>query len=403
MLRLCEFNITNCRLLLGIAGPGCSSLAYGFAEEFGPYRILPDASGVYLHDNAWNKESNMLFLESPSGVGFSFSKNYSENQEGGDKRTAEDNYLFLLNWFERFPEFKDRDFYIAGESYAGHYVPQLAKLIVDSNPEAKLKINLKGILAGNPVTDAYWDNVGNIDYWHSHALLSDQTWEKMKTACNFSDPNCCSSACDELYTYAETTELGAIDPYSIYTNNCVDLIGFSSVRRKAPLTVRPKNPFMRASRGYDPCIGSYAEAYFNRPEVQRAIHANVSGIIPYNWTGCSMVLQNWTDSDFSVIPVYKALIKARLKILVFSGDADAVVPVTSTRYALAAMKLPIKKPWQAWYHHLQVGGRVLEYEGLTFVTIRGAGHEVPLLQAGRAFHMFKSFLAAKSLPKAPYE
>jgi len=51
----------------------------------------------------------------------------------------------------------------------------------------------------------------------------------------------------------------------------------------------------------------------------------------------------------------------------------------------------------------QVGGRVLEYEGLTFVTIRGAGHEVPLLQAGRAFNMFKSFLAAKSLPKVPYE
>lgn len=46
---------TNCGLLLDIAGPGCSSLAYGFAEEFGPYRILPDASGVYLHDSAWNK------------------------------------------------------------------------------------------------------------------------------------------------------------------------------------------------------------------------------------------------------------------------------------------------------------------------------------------------------------
>jgi serine carboxypeptidase-like clade 2 len=33
---------------------------------------------------------------------------------------AEDAYSFLVNWLERFPEYKDREFYIAGESYAGN-------------------------------------------------------------------------------------------------------------------------------------------------------------------------------------------------------------------------------------------------------------------------------------------
>lgn len=37
-----------------------------------------------------------------------------------------------------------------------------------------------------------------------------------------------------------------------------------------------------------------------------------------------------------------------------SGDADSVVPVTSTRYSLDALKLPIVVPWYAWYHHEQV-------------------------------------------------
>ena len=37
-----------------------------------------------------------------------------------------------------------------------------------------------------------------------------------------------------------------------------------------------------------------------------------------------------------------------------SGDADSVVPVTSTRYSINAMKLPIKVPWYAWYHREQV-------------------------------------------------
>lgn len=36
-----------------------------------------------------------------------------------DESAAEDAYRFLVNWFERFPQYKHRDFYIVGESYAG--------------------------------------------------------------------------------------------------------------------------------------------------------------------------------------------------------------------------------------------------------------------------------------------
>jgi hypothetical protein len=35
---------------------------------------------------------------------------------------AEDAYIFLVNWFERFPQYKHREFYIAGESYAGESI-----------------------------------------------------------------------------------------------------------------------------------------------------------------------------------------------------------------------------------------------------------------------------------------
>lgn len=33
----------------------------------------------------------------------------------------------------------------------------------------------------------------------------------------------------------------------------------------------------------------------------------------------------------------------------FSGDTDAVIPVTSTRYSIDALKLPTVTPWHAWY------------------------------------------------------
>ena len=42
-------------------------------------------------------------------------------------------------------------------------------------------------------------------------------------------------------------------------------------------------PWMRGS--YDPCTGSHSTVYYNRPEVQRALHANVTGI-NYPWVTC---------------------------------------------------------------------------------------------------------------------
>lgn len=90
--------------------------------------------------------ANVLFLESPAGVGYSYSNTTSDYSKSGDSRTAEDNYVFLMNWMERFPEYKSRDFFIAGESYAGHYVPQLAHTILQHD---NTNINLKGIMVSN--------------------------------------------------------------------------------------------------------------------------------------------------------------------------------------------------------------------------------------------------------------
>ena len=51
-------------------GPGCSSML-GFMQEMGP-RVIDDGED-YLKENpfAWNTRANMLYLESPAGVGWS--------------------------------------------------------------------------------------------------------------------------------------------------------------------------------------------------------------------------------------------------------------------------------------------------------------------------------------------
>ncbi|CAN1328513.1 Serine carboxypeptidase 24 [Linum perenne] len=373
-------------------GPGCSSVAFGASEEIGPFRINKTASSLYLNKYSWNREANILFLESPVGVGFSYSNSTSYLNNSGDARTAEDSLTFLITWMSRFPQYKYREFYLTGESYAGNYVPQLAKKILDYNKaHSSSIINLKGFMVGNALMDKYYDQLGRYTYWWTHSMISDQTYSSILDKCDF--VNELSKECFDLLGYAASHEIGEIDFYSIYSPYCLEKLGNGT--RKVKNTNLP----MMVS-GYDPCSESYAEMYYNRDDVQKAMHANVTGI-PYKWTACSEVVgEHWNDSDDSMLSTYKELIAAGLKIWVFSGDTDEVLPVTSTRLSLNHMNLTVKTRWYPWKSGAQVGGWTEEYEGLTFATVRGAGHEVPLHQPRRAFTLFRSFLAGKQLPSS---
>ncbi|KAM7252572.1 hypothetical protein ACFE04_000835 [Oxalis oulophora] len=306
---------------------------------------------------------------------------------------GQDALTFLIRWMSRFPQYNHRDFYLSGESYAGHYIPQLAKRIHDYNKKhSNPIINFKGFIVGNAVTDNFYDSIGTVTYWWSHALISDRTYHSIIKNCNFSAEQT-SQQCNDDVNYAMSHEFGDIDQYSIYAPSC-KVAQNSSV-------MRVKNTLLRRRvSGYDPCTENYAEKYYNRPDVQKAMHANVTRI-SYKWTACSDVLiRNWKDSDDSMLPIYKELIAAGLRIWVYSGDTDSVVPVTATRFSLSHLNLAVKTRWYPWYSGNQVGGWTEVYKGLTFVTVRGAGHEVPMFQPRRAFIMFRSFLSGKELPKS---
>ncbi|XP_057972885.1 serine carboxypeptidase-like 25 isoform X2 [Malania oleifera] len=385
-------------------GPGCSSVAYGASEEIGPFRINKTASGLYLNPFAWNSLANLLFLESPAGVGFSYSNTSSDILHTGDRRTAEDSLEFLIRWLERFPRYRNREVYLTGESYAGHYVPQLAREIMIYNTKSKRPINLKGIMVGNAVTDNYYDNLGTVTYWWSHAMISDRTYRQLINTCDFRREKE-SDQCESLYNYAMDQEFGNIDQYNIYAPPCnVNSDGttttVAATRHTLSLPHRPRHPIFWRISGYDPCTEKYAEVYYNREDVQKAMHANTTRI-PYRWTACSETLnRNWNDTAISILPIYREMIAAGLRVWVFSGDVDSVVPVTATRYSLAQLKLAAQIPWYPWYVKNQVGGWTEVYEGLTFATVRGAGHEVPLFKPRAALQLFESFLRGDPLPKS---
>ncbi|KAI5445775.1 Serine carboxypeptidase-like 29 [Lathyrus oleraceus] len=142
----------------------------------------------------------------------------------------------------------------------------------------------------------------------------------------------------------------------------------------------------RLRSAYDPCTEKHITIYFNLPEVQRTLHVGPDHK-PAKWETCSDVVDiNWKDSPRSVLDIYRQLIPTGLRVWIFSSNTDAVIPVTSTRYTINALKLST------------VGGWTQEYAGLTFVNVRGAGHEVPLHRPKLALTLFKAFLAGTSMP-----
>lgn len=374
-------------------GPGCSSIAYGLAEEIGPFHVNPDGKSLYLNPYSWNQAANILFLDSPVGVGFSFSNNSNDLLNNGDKSTAKDSLTFLQKWFKRFPRYSGCDFYITGESYAGHYVPQLAQAIVQAQKLTGDKsINIKGYMVGNALTDDFHDHLGLFQFMWATGLISDQTFKQLNILCDFDSFIHSSDKCNKILDIA-SNEFGNIDPYSIFTPSCPASATFS--RNKL---LKRMHSVARMGEKYDPCTEKHSTIYFNLPEVQKALHVNPA-FAPKKWDTCSDVVNNnWKDSPRSVLPIYHELINHGLRIWIFSGDTDAVIPVTSTRYSIDALKLPTTTPWHPWYDDGQVGGWTQEYKGLTFVTVRGAGHEVPLHRPKQALVLFKSFLSGRPMP-----
>ncbi|XP_051116587.1 serine carboxypeptidase-like 34 [Andrographis paniculata] len=398
-------NPHNNPLLLWLnGGPGCSSIGYGQSEELGPFLSQKGKPELKLNKNAWNKAANLLFLESPVGVGFSYTNTSSDIKQLGDNITAADSYNFLVGWFQRFPQYKSHDFYIAGESYAGHYVPQLAEVIVEKNKYMANEdyINLKGIMIGNALLDDETDQKGLIEYAWNHAVISDKLYEELKSNCDFSLKNVSQGCKDAMNKYFAVYKL--IDMYSLYVPKCENS-NITNTSRPFPdmrYIANYDGWHVRALAGYDPCISDYTETFFNRPDVQKALHANVTKI-PYKWTHCSDNITSWGDAPMSMLPTIRTLIAAKQRIWIFSGDTDGRIPVTSTRYTLKKLALNITRDWTPWYtDNKQVGGWTVEYEGLTFVTIRGAGHEVPSFKPRQALQLVNHFLKDERLPSTPY-
>ncbi|XP_068665582.1 serine carboxypeptidase 1 [Aristolochia californica] len=410
-------------------GPGCSSFD-GFVYEHGPFNFeAAKESGalpkLHLNPYSWSKVSSTIYLDSPAGVGLSYSDN-TEDYSTGDLKTASDTHTFLLKWFELYPEFLSNPFFIAGESYAGVYVPTLASEVAKGiDAGVKPIINLKGYMVGNGVTDTVFDGNALVPFAHGMGLISDDLFQEVNSACQGTYWNPINESCESKLSKVDK----GLDDLNIYdilepcyhspsTLNIVnDNNRLPSSFRQLGETVRPlpvrKRMFGRSwpvrapvkagrvptwpelglGTGEVPCTDDeVATAWLNNEAVRSAIHAqpkNVAG----SWDLCTSKINYYHDAG-SMIKYHKNLTTTGYRALIFSGDHDMCVPFTGSEAWTRSMGYQVIDEWRPWFFNEQVAGYTQGYaNNLTFLTIKGAGHTVPEYKPQEALAFYSRWLA----------
>jgi serine carboxypeptidase-like clade 2 len=408
-------------------GPGCSGLIAVFSEN-GPFNMnfTANGTGVELNPYTWANVMNTIYIESPVGVGFSNVPNQS-SYSTGDSQTAEDTYEFLQGFYKEFPQFKTNPFWVTGESYGGHYVPEIVNRVLDGNEVVNqtglFNIPLKGWMVGNPWTDPEHEAWGVVQNWWDRAIIGRDLWNSIQANCDYKDitfwiinnasagalrtpkqqaawwnthlkmaremgqfRSVDSAACFAALNEATNVQFSAVDIEGVYRDMCV------------PGVVQHPDQL------YNPCSMNQLITYLNRDDVRDAVHASRTN--PSNWEPCvapPQLTYSTYDTQQPVIYVYERALLRRdlnLSVLVYSGDNDAIVPYTGTRMWIERLNRAVVKGNHQWFvdtNGMQVGGWATQYDGFTFTTVRGAGHMVPYMQPARALHMIKTFLANHTL------
>jgi serine carboxypeptidase-like clade 1 len=424
-------------------GPGASSFGYGYLTELGPfYAVGGNASSttsslpeLRANPAAWTTVANVIFLETPSNVGFSFCgataaksepcRGGTEGDSGGpipfqasawtDTSTAKLNYAALQAWYAKFPEYANNPFWIWGESYAGIYVPMLAELILNasaSHPAAELgrggqvAVPLRGIGVGN---GCLGNEVGRcsaqgtrieMSFLFGHGAISQPTYAALQAECpDFTRPN---TMC-ERWLETASAEAGHYYGYNLYDDCGPDdqateehskaeesgphahrtwrghqayKLG-AAQRRTVGGSSGSHQPPPDATRFGYPCgKQNGAVRWLNNPTVRSALH-----VPPEEFYGYKFFLDqiappfNYTSDVASLVPTYRRLIP-RIKVLIYNGDIDPCVPYNGNEEWTRGLGLHEVEPWHAWHSDPGTGSQIAGYQtvyehNFTFATVKG--------------------------------
>lgn len=351
-------------------GPGCSSLI-GCFSELGPWWILEDGS-VQPNPGAWNHKCGILFVDSPVGTGFSLAATDDDVPE--DQETAAKHLDHALNHFvRRNPAFRSRPLFLAGESYAGKYIPALAYYILYQ--PSSLRSQLVGIAVGNGFTDPCTQVHAHADVLYAFGLLDQQQSTYVRqTAASIVD----------LVDRREWLEA-----HEKRTALCKWIEHTSGI--KTMLDIRRSSRYHHLQDGTE-----YLAKYLNSTEIKAQLNVDESAL---PWVSCRMSVRAIMAQDTmkSTKGMVEAVLGKGLPVLLYQGMYDVKDgPAGSEQWMRSLNWSDIKAFWESerrvWRENGVLAGYTRSMNHLTHVVFAGAGHQVPADQPVFSQIMFETWM-----------
>ncbi|KAG0448191.1 hypothetical protein HPP92_027947 [Vanilla planifolia] len=403
-----ERNASEDPLVLWLTGgPGCSSF-YGLVREIGPIRFkeVPyDGTLPTLISNpyAWTKFVSIIFLDWPTGTGFSFSRNVTY-YNADDTKSSKQICKFINQWFLDHPHFLSNPFYVGGNSYGGKMSPIVTRLVSQGIEEGQHPlINLKGYLAGNPQTGDVSDRNSRVSYAHGVGIISDELFESIQRSCAGED-------------HRNPRSIWCIEQIKIF-NGFVDELMLDNILAPKCLVESPK-PNMVKQEGDRYLLEEKPTELLIPPPVPDIKCTTYASYLAYHWANANVTrkalhvvegtVKEWQICNHdmfysymaidSSIPYHLDLITKGYRALIYSGDHDLGMPYVGTMEWINPLNLSILESWRSWHVDGQVGGYTVRYSNnLTFATVKGGGHEPSKERNKETSTMFYRWISHKPL------
>ncbi|CAK9182814.1 unnamed protein product [Ilex paraguariensis] len=360
-------------------GPGCSSELAVFYEN-GPFHIAQNMS-LQWNDFGWDQVSNLIYVDQPTGTGFSYSSN-DEDIRHTEEGVSNDLYDFLQEFFKEHPQYAKNDFYITGESYAGHYIPAFAARVHQGNKNKEgIPINLKGFAIGNGLTDPEVQYKAYTDYALDMGLIKQSDYNrigKLVPRCEQAIKLCGSdggNSCMAAYLVCN----------SIF-NNILSVAGdrnYYDIRKKC-----------EGDLCYD---FSNMENFLNQKSVRNALGVGDIEFVSCSSTVYDAMIMDWMRNLEVGIP---SLLEDGIKLLVYAGEYDLICNWLGNSRWVHAMEWTGQKefvgaPSVPFSVDGAEAGLMKNHGPLTFLKVHDAGHMVPMDQPKASLQMLKRWTEGK--------
>lgn len=339
-------------------GPGMPSSGYGNFLEIGLLNI-----NLTERDHSWVKHFNILFVDNPVGVGFSYFSSQSAKMVQNNKEIGRDLVSFLKTFLNNHTEFQKVPLYIFGESYGGKMAVEFAYQLVKEISEGNLIVHFKGIGLG----DAYISPIHYILNYGSFALNLGLVDRK--------EYNEISNLTEEVITAIDNNDfLTASDIEAKITDTVI----------KATQGIDVYNIVLKSNISALPRFLSYQDSCNQLMNTKIKKSLNISTDIEWNFINDDIYSALQGDLMRPVTETIENLLNnSNIKIIVYNGVFDFLVNTAGTVMWLDNLKWNRTLEWQETNKQpLEIDmvneAYIKQVGNLVFYTVLRAGHSVPV-------------------------